>query len=159
MARFLVIMMVSQMAIFLIRPVLSYRAIELGAGELEIGVLVAMYGVLPAFIALPVGRYSDLRRPAPVLQASLVLVIAGAVVFMVAPSLLVLGVGTALLGVGATCAQMFGPAVGGLILSGGMSRHDATTAAFIVGAVMIAVSLAFAWGFADAARRPPVDPR
>lgn len=49
----------SQAALFGLRPVLSYRAIDLGMGAAEIGVLTASFAVLPIFLAIPLGRVID----------------------------------------------------------------------------------------------------
>lgn len=57
----LIIGLGSQCALFGFRPVLSYRAIELGADSVEIGILAASFALLPVFLALPLGRLIDAR--------------------------------------------------------------------------------------------------
>lgn len=46
----------TQTAANLVRPVTTYKLMDLGWGELEIGLATASYAVLPLFLALPFGR-------------------------------------------------------------------------------------------------------
>lgn len=48
--RVVTVMQLTQTAIFVVRPIFSYRAIELGANDAFIGLLVVAYALLPAFI-------------------------------------------------------------------------------------------------------------
>lgn len=73
-----------QTAIYAIRPMVSYRALDLGAGGLEIGIIVSAYSVLSLLAAVPIGRWVDRWGEAP-------FVIGGAGLIAVA-SLLVLWV-------------------------------------------------------------------
>lgn len=104
--RLLVAMLISQTAVFVVRPVLTYRALDLGAGDREVGLLVAVYALLPALVALPIGRYCDRRRPGPVFQAGMLLLIVGCVGLSFAPTLVLVAVATLVLGVGALAVMI-----------------------------------------------------
>lgn len=58
-ARALVTTVVMITAINAIRPMVSYRAIELGASPSELGLVAAAYALLSSVIAVPVGRWVD----------------------------------------------------------------------------------------------------
>lgn len=90
-----------QLAVTVTRPTISYRALDLGAGELEIGVMVAAYAVLPLVTALAIGRLAGrTRHVAGVPLGGALALIAGSVLAAVAPDLLVLGLASALIGFG-----------------------------------------------------------
>ncbi|MGC5053353.1 MFS transporter [Micromonospora sp. DT48] len=63
-----------------VRPMASYRAIELGGDNTVIGLLAASFSVLPLLLAYPVGRRADQFGPARV-------IVSGTVVFTVAGTL------------------------------------------------------------------------
>lgn len=50
---------ITQGSVFVIRPTVSYRALEMGIGPLMIGVLASAYTVVSLLTAIPVGRLSD----------------------------------------------------------------------------------------------------
>ena len=104
--RLLLCMLITQIAIFVVRPVLTYRALDLGAGEREVGLLVAAYALLPALVALPIGRYSDRHRPAPVLVGGILLLLAGCGGLSLAGDLTVLACATVVLGSGALATMI-----------------------------------------------------
>jgi MFS family permease len=99
--RLLIAMVLTQTAAFLVRPALTYRALELGANDVYVGLLVAIYAFLPALLAVPIGRYSDRYRPAPVFIVGTVLLGVGSGGLAVAPSLVTVGIATVALGLGA----------------------------------------------------------
>lgn len=94
-------MLVSQTAIFVVRPVLTYRAIELGVSDASVGLLVVAYAFIPAFSASWLGRYSDRRRPAPVLRVGLAALAGSCIMIVLAPSFLMLLVASTVMGFGA----------------------------------------------------------
>lgn len=49
----------SIMAVNMLRPFVTYRAVDLGAGPVEVGWLAASFAVAPALVALPIGRAID----------------------------------------------------------------------------------------------------
>lgn len=56
-------------AFSVVRPMVSYRALEPGAGGTEIGVLAASFAVLPLLLAFLVGRSADALGPGWVVVA------------------------------------------------------------------------------------------
>ena len=62
-------------ALFVTRPAISYRALDLGLEPAWIGVLGATFAIIPLLLALPVGRVIDRRgeQPPMLLGAALVL--------------------------------------------------------------------------------------
>jgi hypothetical protein len=54
--RILVALVLTQAAMFLARPVTSYRALALGADERVIGLITASFAVVPLLVAVPLGR-------------------------------------------------------------------------------------------------------
>lgn len=95
-----------QTAIYIARPVLTYQAVALGASELGVGLLVVAFTLLPAFVALPVGRYCDHRSPARVVRAGAALLIAGAAGLASAPTLTWLVLATSVLGLGSLAVMV-----------------------------------------------------
>lgn len=104
--RLLICMLITQVAIFVIRPVLTYRALDLGAGEREVGFLVVAFALLPALVALPMGRYSDRRRPGTVVQGGVVFLVAGCAGLLLANDLVMITAATVVLGLGALAVMM-----------------------------------------------------
>ena len=83
-----------------IRIATSLAAIKAGGGALWVGLLTAMFNIIPAFMAIRVGRMVDrvpLRRP---LVVGCVLMAIGGVVAAIEPMLWVLALCAATLGVG-----------------------------------------------------------
>lgn len=99
--RVLLYVLLTQSAIFLVRPVLTYRALDLGAGDREVGLFVVAFALLPAMIAIPLGRLSDRRRPSIVVQVGAVLLVVGSGLLYLASSLTALALATVVLGTGA----------------------------------------------------------
>lgn len=64
----------TQTALNLARPLVSYRAIALGADATAVGVVTAAYALLPVVVAVPLGRATDrLGRSSEVLLLGVVL--------------------------------------------------------------------------------------
>lgn len=82
------------------RPAVSYHALELGAGPRAVGVVSAAFALLPLVVAVPLGRRTDTRRCAPLLPAGAAVIAAGCVLAATAPSLVLLGAWSTLLGLG-----------------------------------------------------------
>ena len=179
--RLLLCMLVSQVAVFVVRPVLTYRIIDLGGAEREVGLFVAAYALLPALIAIPIGHYSDRRRPAPVLLGGILLLLAGSVSLALAGNLWLLAAATVVLGLGALATMIGAQALVALgsdstvldrdfgLLSAAASlgqmlgpalgglvlsigvRDVATLYAFMLGAGLCLVAALSCWGFGDQA--------
>jgi MFS family permease len=82
------------------RPMISYRALELGAGGAQIGLLATTFALLPVLLAFAIGRRIDARGPAGFLIAGSVVLGAGGVLSIVTPGLVLLYVATAAMGMG-----------------------------------------------------------
>jgi MFS family permease len=87
-------------AFSVVRPMVSYRALDLGAGSAEIGVLAASFAVLPLLLAFVVGRRADTLGPRRVLVAGSVVLLLGCLTALAAPGFVVLLLGAAALGLG-----------------------------------------------------------
>lgn len=70
-----------------VRPMVSYRALELGAGNVQIGMIATAWGVLPLLLAFAVGRRADVWGAGRLLVAGGLLSVTGSVVVIVAPTL------------------------------------------------------------------------
>jgi MFS family permease len=49
----------TQAALYLARPVTSYRALALGADARAVGLITAAFALVPLVVAVPLGRASD----------------------------------------------------------------------------------------------------
>ena len=47
----------AQASIYVMRPMITYRALENGASSFEIGVIAAIYALVPLVVAIPMGRW------------------------------------------------------------------------------------------------------
>lgn len=105
-ARWLAIAFLLQVATFAARPMVSYRALEVGAEPAAIGLIAGSYSLLSLVAVLPLGRLID-RWDAPLFiiggSAALTLLMAG---LIFADSLLALAVIQALLGLAHTTAML-----------------------------------------------------
>lgn len=81
-----------------VRPMVSYRALDMGAGSAELGALAASFAVLPLLLAFAVGRQADVLGPARLVLAGAVLMVLGSLVALRAGSIAVLLVASAALG-------------------------------------------------------------
>ena len=106
MPRLLALMFLTQTSLLMARPATTYRALELGAGAWEIGLLTASFGLLPALAALPLGRLTDRGRAGDVLITCVVLLAVAPLVIATAPTVAWLAVGASLHGLGALAAMV-----------------------------------------------------
>ena len=98
--RILVTLVLTQAALFLARPVTSYRALALGADERVIGLITACFAVVPLVVAVRLGRVADRRRPVGMLAGGVAILIVAYVLLGLAGSLAELALWSALLGLG-----------------------------------------------------------
>lgn len=68
-----------QLAVYIVRPTASYRALELGVDAALLGLIVASFSLLPLAAAVWVGRMNDAGRGRPLLLAGAVLMVASGV--------------------------------------------------------------------------------
>ncbi|WP_407110045.1 MFS transporter [Streptomyces sp. DSM 116494] len=92
-----------QGAVSMARPAVSYRALALGADETAVGVVAGAYALLPLFAAVPLGRYTDGGRCAPLLPAGVVLVSGGCALSGIAGSLWTMALWSGVMGLGHLC--------------------------------------------------------
>jgi MFS family permease len=160
-------MTASQVAVYIARPITSYRLLGLGAGAREVGFVTAAFALLPLFLAIPLGRSAD-RRRAPLVTVGCAIQVAACVLLAWAQTPLTLGAASAVLGLGhlgvalgvqeviaresgdrhhdrdfglltagVSLGQMIGPLVGGLVLDQGDSLLTATRHAMLVAAAVV----------------------
>ncbi|MFF2329322.1 MULTISPECIES: MFS transporter [unclassified Streptomyces] len=93
----------AQGAVSMARPAVSYRALSLGADERAIGVITAVYALLPLFAAVPLGRRTDHGRCAPLLPSGVALIAGGCALSGRADSLTALAAWSGVMGLGHLC--------------------------------------------------------
>jgi MFS family permease len=93
-------MTVAQAAVYVARPTTSYRLLGVGAGAREVGFVAAAFALVPLFLAIPLGRFSDRRGGAPLLVLGCGVQTAACLLLAVADTPLGLAGASALLGVG-----------------------------------------------------------
>ncbi|WP_030661929.1 MFS transporter [Streptomyces rimosus] len=93
----------AQSAVSMARPAVSYRALALGADEQAIGVITAVYALLPLLVAVPLGRRTDHGRCAPLLVAGVALITGGCALSGVAGSLPAMAAWSGVMGLGHLC--------------------------------------------------------
>ena len=92
-------MTVSQVAVYVARPMTSYRLLGVGAGAGAVGLVSSSFALLPLVLAIPLGRYTDRRRlPLVTIGCGLQIVACG--LLAVLESAFALGAASALLGLG-----------------------------------------------------------
>ena len=87
-------------ALFAARPMVTYRAIDLGAGTLEIGLIQSAFSFVPVFTAVALGRWVDRVGEARFLAVGMAVFAIGMVILLLSPNLLFLGVGLLVIGFG-----------------------------------------------------------
>ncbi|MGW3608086.1 MFS transporter, partial [Micromonospora sp. NPDC005161] len=83
-----------------VRVLVSYRALALGGDALAIGIITALFSLVPLIVAVQVGRAVDRRHAAAVLRTGVVLTAVSVLVVAVSGDLVVLALGNVLLGFG-----------------------------------------------------------
>lgn len=106
-----------------VRPIASYRALELGASAFSLGLVASAFALLSLFAALPIGRRIDQSGERATLLLGVLLVEGGTITMVTAPSVLVLAASQALLGLGHVCCLLACQSIVARI--GKRSRRDA----------------------------------
>jgi MFS family permease len=99
-ARVLAGVVLTQAALYLARPVTSYRALALGADARAVGLVTAAFALMPLLVAVPLGRASDRWRPGYLLTGGIALGAVACVLLGAAGGLLGLAAASAVLGLG-----------------------------------------------------------
>ncbi|MGW3614025.1 MFS transporter [Micromonospora sp. NPDC005163] len=122
----------AQTTVFAGRPMTSYRALELGAGSLGVGVVTACFAALPLVLAIPAGRAVDGARAVLFLRVGAACSLTGALVLASAGSLLVLALGNAVAGVGLLLSAIASQGI--IARRADLSDHDRAFGLFTVAA-------------------------
>lgn len=128
-----------QIALNLARPLISYKVLALGGDAATVGLIATAYALLPVVIALWLGRMTD-RSPSVrgIIVAGTVLLASGPFLLSGAPSLLLIGVASAVLGLGHLCFTIAGQSAIARFLP--FNQMDAAfgwfTAAFALGQLL-----------------------
>ena len=81
-----------------VRPMVSYRALDMGAGSAELGAVAAAFAVLPLLLAFAVGRRADTLGPGRLMVVGAVLLALGCGAALLADGLVLLVLASAVLG-------------------------------------------------------------
>ncbi|UBH04556.1 MFS transporter [Leucobacter sp. Psy1] len=93
--------LLNQATIYLVRPTTTYKLSGLGAGAEVVGLVAALFALLPLVIAMPLGAAVQRTRHVKLLLiVGSGLVSGGGAIVSAAPSVVVVGLGTAVLGLG-----------------------------------------------------------
>jgi MFS family permease len=95
----LLAMTTAQAAVYVARPMTSYRLLGLGEGARAVGLVTAAFALLPLFLAIPLGRFAD-RRGGPLLGAGCAVQAFACVLLAFAKTPLTLAAASAVLGLG-----------------------------------------------------------
>lgn len=126
----------SQTALNLARLLISYKALALGGDAIAIGFISAAYALLPVAVAIALGRISDnVARLRPLIAAGLLTLTLSCLFLSFAGSLLLVALGSAVLGLGHLAFAVAGQS--SIAKLAGPERMDAGfgwfTAGFAVG--------------------------
>ena len=89
----------AQASIYVMRPMITYRALENGASGYEIGLIASIYALLPLLIAVPMGRWVGRFGEIPLLFTGCFSFIALGVAFAFLNNFIAIAAATALAGV------------------------------------------------------------
>ena len=83
-----------------VRPILSYKVLDLGGGALQIGFMTGSYAVLPFLAAVPIGALIDRHGPRRFMIGGAILALVSSLLSLAATGFQVLYLSQALLGLG-----------------------------------------------------------
>ncbi len=89
----------AQASIYVMRPMITYRAIENGASSFEIGLIASIYALLPLIVAVPMGRWVGRLGEIPLLVVGSVSFIALGISFAFLNDVIAIAIATAVAGV------------------------------------------------------------
>jgi len=107
----LAIAAISITAVNATRPMVSYRAIGLGAGPLEIGVVQSSFSIVPVLVAVALGRWIDRFGEGRFLAMAMALIALGSGIGTLAGSLTVLALANSIMGFGQVTNLVAGQAM------------------------------------------------
>ena len=121
-ARVLAGVVLTQAALYLARPVTSYRALALGADARAVGLITAAFALVPLVVAVPLGRASDRWRPGWLLTGGIALGALACALLGLAGRLPGLALASAVLGLGHLALTLAGQSL--IARQSGDDRHD-----------------------------------
>jgi MFS family permease len=89
----------AQASIYVMRPMITYRAIENGASSFEIGLIASIYALLPLIVAVPMGRWVGRLGEIPLLVAGSLSFITLGIAFAFLNDVVAIAIATAVAGV------------------------------------------------------------
>jgi MFS family permease len=104
--RLYLLVLVMSIMVNAIRPMMSYRALEVGADLRQVGLVAASYALVSMVIAVPVGRWIDLLGRRTFAVTGLLLMVAAAGVASLTRGLVLLALAQTLLGSGQICLAL-----------------------------------------------------
>lgn len=118
----LVVVALATTAVNAIRPMVTYRALGLGAGAFEVGLVAAVFSIAPAILAVAVGRSIDRVGEAWFIRCALVAMTIGAILAAIVDSLWLLALSQSVTGLGHVTNLIAGQAL--VANRGDRSRRD-----------------------------------
>jgi MFS family permease len=112
----------TQAALYLARPVTSYRALALGADARAVGLITAAFALVPLVVAVPLGRASDRWRPGYLLTGGIALGAVACALLGLAGTLAGLALASAALGLGHLALTLAGQSL--IARQSDDARHD-----------------------------------
>ena len=89
----------TQATIYILRPMITYRALELDANAVQVGLIAAVYALFPVLLALQFGRLVGKLGEGKFIIAGTFLMVVTSLLLVLSNSLLLLAIATALSGV------------------------------------------------------------
>ena len=89
----------AQASIYVMRPMITYRALENGASGYEIGLIAAVYALVPLLIAVPMGRWVGKIGERPLLLAGCLSFIFLGIAFAFLNNIIAIAAATAIAGI------------------------------------------------------------
>lgn len=89
----------AQASIYVVRPMITYRALENGASGYEIGLIAAVYALAPLLIAVPMGRWVGKIGERPLLFAGCLSFILLGIAFAFLNNIIAIAAATAITGI------------------------------------------------------------
>lgn len=118
----LLAMGVAQAAVYMVRPLTSYRLLAYGEGAREVGLVAAAFALLPIFLAIPLGRFSDRRSGTPLLLVGCAVQTVGCLLLAVSATTPTIAASSAVVGLGHLALALGTQDV--VARESGSERHD-----------------------------------
>jgi len=118
----LLAMGVAQAAVYMVRPLTSYRLLAYGEGAREVGLVAAAFALLPIFLAIPLGRFSDRRSGTPLLLVGCAVQTVGCLLLALSDTTPTIAASSAVVGLGHLALALGTQDV--VARESGSERHD-----------------------------------